>query len=89
MDLIGQGIVQVHGNPYGFSALTAIDTVTNLVELIRVDNKTSETITRKYAQCWLSRYPWPQRCVHDLGTEFDGPKIPNTSRKLSHQRCVY
>jgi hypothetical protein len=68
-------IVQVSGNPYKFSALTAIDTVANLVELIRVDNKTSETIARKYAQCWLSRYPWPQRCVHDPGTEFFGPEF--------------
>ncbi len=44
MDLIGPWIVQVRGNPYEFSALTAIDTVTNLVELIRVDNKTSEQL---------------------------------------------
>ena len=55
--------------------MTAIDTVTNLVELIRVDEKYSETIARKYAQCWLSRYPWPQRCVHDPGTEFTGPEF--------------
>ncbi len=55
--------------------MTAIDTVTNLVELIRVDNKSSETIARKYAQCWLSHYPWPQRCVHDPGTEFVGPEF--------------
>ncbi len=65
----------MRGNPYEFSALTVIDTVTNLVELIRVNNKTSETIARKYAQCWLSHYPWPQRCVHDPGTEFVGPKF--------------
>ena len=75
VDLIGPWIVQVRGNPYEFSALTAIDTVTNLVELIRVDDKYSETIARKYAQCWLSRYPWPQRCVHDPGTEFTGPEF--------------
>jgi hypothetical protein len=55
--------------------LTAIDTVTNLKELSRVADKTSETIARKYAQCWLSRYPWPQRCVHDPGTEFVGPEF--------------
>ncbi len=54
--LIGPWIVQLPGNPYEFSNLTAINTVTNLVELIRVDDKTSETIARKYAQCWLSRY---------------------------------
>jgi hypothetical protein len=63
VDLIGPWKVQVRGNPYEFFALTAIDTITNLVELIRVDDKNSETIARKYAQCWLARYPWPQRCI--------------------------
>jgi hypothetical protein len=72
VDLIGPWVVQVHGNPYEFDALTVIDTVTNLVELIRVDDKTSGNVARKYAQCWLSRYPWPQRCVHDPGGEFTG-----------------
>ncbi len=41
--------------------------MTNLVELIRVDKETSDVVARNYAQCWLSRYPWPQRCVHDPG----------------------
>jgi len=89
MDLIGPWIVQVHGNQYELSALTAIDTVTNLVELIRVDDKYSEIIARKYAQCWLSCYPWPQRCVHDPGTDFCWTRISNTIGKLPHQRCVY
>ena len=75
MDVLGPWIVQARGNPCEFSALTAIDTVTNLVELIRVDDKNLETIARKYAQCWLSRYPWPQRCVHDPGGEFTGPEF--------------
>jgi hypothetical protein len=39
VDLIGPWVVQVHGNPYEFDALTVINTVTNLVELIRVDKK--------------------------------------------------
>jgi hypothetical protein len=72
VDLIGLWVVQVRGNPYEFDALTIIDTVTNLVELIRVDKKTSDAVARKYAQCWLSHYPWPQRCVHDPGGEFLG-----------------
>jgi hypothetical protein len=37
MDLIGPWIDQVCGNPYKFDALTAINTVTYFVELIRVD----------------------------------------------------
>ncbi len=59
MDLIGPWVVQVRSNPYEFDALTVINTVTNLVELIRVDKKTSDIVPRKYAQCWLSHYPWP------------------------------
>jgi hypothetical protein len=39
MDLIGPWVVQVCGNPYEFDALTVINTVTNLVELIRVDKQ--------------------------------------------------
>jgi hypothetical protein len=39
MDLIGPWVVQVHSNPYEFDTLTVIDTVTNLVDLIRGDKK--------------------------------------------------
>ncbi len=75
MDLIGRWVFQVRGNPYEFDALTAINTVTNLVELIRVNKKTSDVVARKYAQCWLSRYLWPQRCVHNPGGQFVGIKF--------------
>ncbi len=59
-------------SPYEFSALTVIDTTTNLVELVRIDEKNSDEVARKYAQCWLARYPWPQQCVHDPGRKFTG-----------------
>jgi len=82
VDLIGPWVVQVNGKPYGFNALTAIDTVSNLVELVRIDNKTSDHIARLYAQLWLARYPWPERCVHDNGGEFVGPEFQTLM-----QRC--
>ncbi len=47
MDLIGPWTVQVHGNPYKFEALSVIDTVTNLVKLIRIDDKRSKTVEKK------------------------------------------
>ena len=75
MDLIGPWTVQVRGNPYEFEALMVIDTVTNLVELIRIYDKRSQTVARKFAQCWLTCYPWPQHCIHDPGTEFTGPEF--------------
>ena len=75
VDPIGPWAVQKHGKPYEFNALTAIDTVTNLVELVRIDNKSSEHVTQKFAQLWLARYPWPERCAHDKGGEFVGPEF--------------
>ena len=72
MDLIGPWIVQVRGLPHQFEALTALDTVTNLVEIVRIDRKDSDQVTRKFAQCWLTCYPWPQSCIHDPGREFTG-----------------
>ncbi len=75
MDLIGPWTVQVRGNPYKFEALTVIDTLTNLVKLIRIDDKRSKTVARKFTQCLLPCYPWPQRCVHYPGTEFKGPEF--------------
>ncbi len=67
--------MQVRGKPYELKALTAIDTVTNLVKLIRFDDKESKTVARKFAQCWPTCYPWHQRCIHDPGTEFTGPEF--------------
>ncbi len=29
----------------------------------------------KYTQVWLSRYPWPECCVHNNGGEFVGPEF--------------
>ncbi len=40
IDLIGPWVLQVNGRPCEFNALTCIDTASNLVELIRIDNKT-------------------------------------------------
>jgi hypothetical protein len=52
--------------------LTCFDTASNLVELIRIDNKTAEHIRDKFTQSWLYRYPRPVRCLHDKGGEFIG-----------------
>ncbi len=32
-------------------------------------------MARKYAQVWLSQYPWPERCVHNNSGEFVGPEF--------------
>ena len=53
-------------------ALTIIDPVTYLTELVRVDNKTAEHVANNFAYTWLTRYPWPEKCIHDNGGEFTG-----------------
>jgi hypothetical protein len=70
VDLIGPWIIQVCNEPYEFNALTVIDDVSNLLKLVRIDEKLSAHVERKYAQVWLSRYPWPNCCVHNNGGEF-------------------
>ncbi len=50
--------------------MTCIDTASNHVELIRVDNKTAEHIRDKFTESWLCRYPCPVQCLHEKGGEF-------------------
>ena len=70
VDLIGPWTIVIGNTEYEFNALTSIDTTINLVEMIRVDEKTVSHVRDKFEQSWLSRYPWPERCVHDNGGEF-------------------
>ncbi len=42
-----------------FYVLTSIDTTTNLVELVCIDTKSSDDISRKFENTWLARYPRP------------------------------
>ena len=53
VDLTGPWTAQIRGRPYTFNALTIIYTVTNLVEMVRIDKKTSKHVARKYDQVWL------------------------------------
>lgn len=58
-----------------FNALTCIDSVTNLVELIHIDNKMSRHVAQQFENVWLSRYPRPNRCIHDRSGEFIGEEF--------------
>jgi hypothetical protein len=70
--LIGPWKVRVRNKLCEFNALTCIDTASNLVELVRIYNKTASHIRDKFAQTWLCHYPRPVWCVHDKGGEFIG-----------------
>ena len=60
VDLIGPWPVKIGNKDITFIALTIIDPVTNLTEIVRVDNVTVDHVARKFAFTWLSRYPWPE-----------------------------
>ena len=53
INLIGPWKVKVNGQQVEFNALTCIDTASNLVELICIDNKTAEHKRDKFTQSWL------------------------------------
>jgi transposase InsO family protein len=72
VDLIGPWKITINNVEVEFLALTVIDPATNLAELIRLHNKTSQHVAQQFSNVWLARYPWPEVCVHDNGTEFTG-----------------
>jgi transposase InsO family protein len=63
----------LHDRVYKFRALTIIDMVTILVEVVRIENKSSATVAFHFENTWLAQYPRPLSCsIHDTGTEFTG-----------------
>ena len=72
VDLIGPWKVKVGRISLEFNALTCIDPVTNFTEAIWIKNKTSKHIPEQFQNSWLSRYPRPVYCIHDIGGEFIG-----------------
>ena len=72
VDLIGPWTITVNNVELKFKALTCIDPVTNLAEAIRIQNKTSAHIADQFWNNWLSRYPKPNKCIHENGGEFIG-----------------
>ena len=72
VDLIGPWKIKINDVELEFRALTCIDPVSNIMEAIRIQNKTSEHIAEQFANCWLARYLRPSKCIHDNGGEFLG-----------------
>ena len=83
VDIIGPWSIEIRYKWYKFHALTIIDLITNLVELTRVDRKTSGKIRSKWEQSWLDMNPWPKRCIHDNGGQFTGWKFQAFLRAAS------
>ena len=72
VDLIGPWTININGEDIQFRAITFIDTVTNLPEFARINNKSSEHIGQKLEDVWCSQYPCPLKIIHDNGGEFTG-----------------
>jgi transposase InsO family protein len=70
VDLIGPWKIKIFGQTFVFDSLTMIDTVTNFVELARINNRTAAHVGLQFENNWLSRYPRPMRCIFDQGPEF-------------------
>ena len=68
-----------------FKALTPIEPVTNLLKIIWINDKLSAHVAQQFSNCWLSRYPWPTRVIHDNGGEFIGREFQNLLRQLGIQ----
>ena len=66
VDLIGPWKIKVNGLVVEFNALSCIDTASKLVELIRIDEKSSLHVTEMFKQVWLAHYPLMKCCVHDM-----------------------
>ena len=70
VNIIGPWPVKVGNETITFRALTCIDPITNLVEMARVEDKTSRHVGTIFENLWLSQYPRPERCIYDNGGEF-------------------
>jgi transposase InsO family protein len=78
VDLIGPWYIQTtgrSGKAYEFYALTCIDRASGFPDGIPITRKTSDHVSKKFNECWLSRYPRPEVCAHDQGGEFIGPEF--------------
>ena len=72
VDYIGPWSVKVNGQELKFDALTMIEPVTNLLEVVRLQGpKNGANTKRLFENHWLARYPRPIRIVHDGGPEFE------------------
>jgi hypothetical protein len=81
VDMIGPTL-KVGDRTEKLRALTIIDLVIHLIEIVRVNNTTSATVTR------VMRYPKPVSCIHDPGSEFLEWNFPEMCTADFLSRCT-
>jgi transposase InsO family protein len=80
VDLIGPWTLTVGIHKLKFSALTIMDMATNLVDMVRITNKTAAHVALHFENAWLARYPRPVNVIHDQGGEFLGHEFQERLR---------
>jgi hypothetical protein len=86
VDTIGPWVLSVQNRHEKFYALTIIDMVTNLTEIVRLFNRTSAHAATVFTNTWLARYPKPTTCIYDQGSEFIGWAFQNMLEQYDIQR---
>ena len=79
--MIGPWRVTINQFEYEVRALTCVDSIIGLPEVIPVNNATSLVVAQAFENNWLSRYPVPTKCVYDNGNEFLGPAFTAMLRR--------
>ena len=73
--MIGPWKAVINKLEYQFRAVTCIDAVIDLPEVIPVEDDKSKIVANTFEDTWLSRYSSPRQCIHDNGNEFVGPEF--------------
>ena len=70
VDLIGPYTIKTPTKIYELRAMTMINPATSWFEISPINNPNSDTAQRVFDSMWLCRYPRPQECEFDNGSEF-------------------
>ena len=81
VDIICPWTVKINRFECQFRALTCIDFIICLPEVIPVENATLHTAAEAFKDQWLSIYPFPIRCLHENGNELLGPNFVHMLRE--------
>ena len=86
VDLIGPYTVRNKKGVKSLHAMTMFDPATSWFEVVEIPNKKAVTCANLLENTWLCRYPRPQQCIFDNGSEFLGAEFANTLDSYGIQR---
>ena len=86
VDLIGPYTVRTKKGVQSLHAMTMFDPATSWFEVVEIPNKKAITCANLLENTWLCRYPRPQQCIFDNGSEFLGAEFANTLDSYGIQR---